>query len=156
MSVPLDDRRSALAKLVIGGAALIGAGLAGLVGLVAAPRAGGPARKWRKAASVFDLGPTQPYMAVLSERHADGWFATRRQTVVFVDRDGDGFRVLAATCTHLGCGVLWDATAKQYKCPCHGGVFDREGKVLAGPPPRPLDRLPARLNPQTSDIEVEL
>jgi Rieske Fe-S protein len=113
-------------------------------------------RRWRRAASIFDVPANQPFMAVLSARHADGWYETRQQTIVFLDREGEGYRALSAACTHLGCGVSWDGAARQFKCPCHGGVFDRDGRVLSGPPPRPLDRLSARVNPQTSEIEVEL
>ena len=43
-------------------------------------------------------------------------------------------------CTHLGCPVLWKAADRRFHCPCHEGYFDEEGKVLAGPPPRPLPR----------------
>ncbi|MER3425504.1 MAG: menaquinol-cytochrome C reductase, partial [Nitrospiraceae bacterium] len=28
----------------------------------------------------------------------------------------------------------------QFICPCHQGVFDKTGRNIAGPPPRPLDR----------------
>jgi len=65
-------------------------------------------------------------------------------------------RALSATCSHLGCRVRWDAPRKQFLCPCHGGTYDRDGKVVAGPPPRGLDPVNVRLNPQTSEIEVEL
>ena len=75
---------------------------------------------------------------------------------VFIDREGDGYRALSATCAHLGCRVKWDGAAKQFKCPCQGGAYDREGRVLAGPPPAPLQRYAVRVNPQTSEIEVEL
>ena len=44
-------------------------------------------------------------------------------------------------CTHLGCPVLWKAADRRFHCPCHEGYFDEEGRVLAGPPPRPLPRL---------------
>lgn len=135
---------------------LITAGLAGLVGLVAAPASTGPVRRWRRAISMFDLLPDKPAAAVLAERHADGWYLTRKQVVVFIDREGSGYRALSAVCQHLGCRVHWDDGKQQFLCPCHGGVYDREGRVVAGPPPRPLDRIPVRVNPQTSDIEVEL
>ncbi len=43
-------------------------------------------------------------------------------------------------CTDLGCLVSWDAVKEQFICPCHNGIYDKEGKNIAGPPPRPLDR----------------
>jgi Rieske Fe-S protein len=112
---------------VTAGVVLITAGLAGLVGLVATPRASGPAKKWRKAISVLDLVPNAPTSAVVAERHSDGWYETRKQSVIFVDRDGDGYRALSAVCQHLGCRVHWDDGAQQFKRPCHGGIYDREG-----------------------------
>ncbi len=38
--------------------------------------------------------------------------------------------------------VSYDKTKKIFACPCHHGEFDvKTGRVLAGPPPRPLDEL---------------
>lgn len=153
----MNDRRGFLGKVVAGGLAVIGAGVAGLVGLASVPKARAEARRWRKAASMFDLG-NKPLLVVLAERHQDGWYETQQQTVVYLDKDesGKGYRALSATCTHLGCGVTWDDAKKQFLCPCHGGVFDRSGKVLSGPPPRAMDQFEARLNDKTGDIEVQL
>jgi Rieske Fe-S protein len=120
------------------------------------PRRAAAARRWRHAVSVFDLPREMPHAVVLAERHADGWLQTSRQSVVYIDRDGDNYRALSANCTHLGCRVSWDRSKSQYLCPCHGGAYDREGRVVAGPPPAPLTRLGLRVNPQSSDIEVEL
>ena len=151
-----ESRRSALSKLVSAGLGLITAGLAGLVGLVAAPRASASTKRWRAAASIFDLPPKDPFTAVLADKHADGWYETRKEQVVFIDREGDGYRAMSATCAHLGCRVRWESSRQQFLCPCHGGVYDREGRVVSGPPPRGLERVAVRVNPQTSDIEVEL
>ncbi len=30
-------------------------------------------------------------------------------------------------------------------CPCHGGVYYKDGSVAAGPPPRPLSRYEIRI-----------
>jgi len=151
-----DDRRSALARLVTGVLALMTGGLGALVGAVAVPRTAETIRRWRPAVPVDDLSSDSPTTAVLAERQADGWYQTRRQSVVFIDRDGDDYRAFSATCTHLGCRVRWNAESSQFRCPCHGGVFDREGNVVDGPPPAPLQRLAVRLNPETSELEVEL
>ena len=65
--------------------------------------------------------------------------------MVYMRRDGDAVRVLDSTCTHLGCRTRYDADAKQFLCPCHGGAYDIEGAVVAGPPPAPLRHIEARV-----------
>lgn len=57
---------------------------------------------------------------------------------IMVVRTGDGFRAYSAICTHLGCLVSWDDKKREIVCPCHAGIFDFEGRVVSGPPPRPL------------------
>ncbi len=144
-----EDRRSVLTTFVTAGMGVIGAALAGLVGLVAAPRARDAARRWRRAASVFDSAPISRLRPF--SRNARRMAGTRRaprpssSSIARVTRH----KALSATCSHLGCRVRWDAPKKQYLCPCHGGVYDRDGKVVAGPPPRGLDPVNVRLNPQT-------
>jgi len=155
MTLESEGRRSVLIRFVTGGLALMAAGLAGLVGLVAVPPAPAAARRWRRVMPALEV-PDNPTPVVLAERHADGWYQTRKQSALFVDRDADGYRVLSATCSHLGCSVRWDPDADHFRCPCHGGAYDREGLVVAGPPPAPLTRLNVRVNPETSDLEVEL
>jgi menaquinol-cytochrome c reductase iron-sulfur subunit len=86
-----------------------------------------------------------------------------RQTV-FVRYNGllqslPSFTVLSNRCVHLGCPVQPNADAEEentkqigdvtlipapvpsgFGCPCHGGQYDNEGNVTAGPPVRALDR----------------
>jgi len=64
-----------------------------------------------------------------------------------VNRDGkfwlinneDGALALYWKCVHLGCTVPWNETEKQFHCPCHGSIYNRDGVRIAGPAPRPLD-----------------
>ena len=51
-----------------------------------------------------------------------------------------------AFCTHLNCIVNWDKMEGRIKCPCHGGTYDTNGNVLAGPPPKPLAKIPISQN----------
>lgn len=45
-------------------------------------------------------------------------------------------------CTHLLCPVVAEPEHGRMHCPCHNGNFDIEtGRVLSGPPPRPLARI---------------
>jgi len=64
----------------------------------------------------------------------------------------DSFRALSLRCTHAGCNVKWNADDEQFHCPCHGGIFDRDGSVVAGPPRRPLERL--RLEVESGRVVV--
>ncbi|MCA1559802.1 MAG: ubiquinol-cytochrome c reductase iron-sulfur subunit [Acidobacteria bacterium] len=81
----------------------------------------------------------------------------RARETVFLVWDGDRtVRALSATCTHLGCQVRWDGTAKHFRCPCHGGAYDPTGQVVAGPPPRPLDTLETRVDTSAGSVLVRL
>jgi Rieske Fe-S protein len=60
-------------------------------------------------------------------------------------RSEAGVTATLLQCTHMGCEVRWDESRQVYDCPCHDAVFDDAGKVVSGPPPRRLDRLPARI-----------
>jgi Rieske Fe-S protein len=52
------------------------------------------------------------------------------------------FAAYSQKCTHLGCPVLYRAKEGDLQCPCHEGYFSLEdGRVLSGPPPRPLPRV---------------
>lgn len=45
-------------------------------------------------------------------------------------------------CTHLSCPVEYQPEQNRLYCPCHNGAFALEdGRVLQGPPPRPLPRV---------------
>lgn len=57
----------------------------------------------------------------------------------------EDFTVYSSKCTHLGCPVRWIASAELFMCPCHGGVYFKNGDVAAGPPPLPLQQFAARV-----------
>jgi quinol---cytochrome c reductase iron-sulfur subunit, bacillus type len=52
---------------------------------------------------------------------------------------------LSTRCAHLGCPVRYFEAAERFVCPCHGGIYDFQGKVGGGPPVRPLDRFYTRV-----------
>jgi quinol---cytochrome c reductase iron-sulfur subunit, bacillus type len=52
---------------------------------------------------------------------------------------------ISTRCAHLGCPVNFVEAAGSFVCPCHGGVYDFDGKVIGGPPVRPLDRFQTRV-----------
>lgn len=48
-------------------------------------------------------------------------------------------KAMSTVCTHLGCTVYWEQANQEFYCPCHAGRFDKDGNVIAGPPPAPLE-----------------
>jgi Rieske Fe-S protein len=161
-STPLPSadpgRRRALVAFINTVIGLIGAGLAALLGVFAlrpaAVQAGG---RWVRAGSTDDLTPDVPVARVVSVPRVDGWYRERARQTVFVVWDGSRIvRAMSATCTHLGCQVVWDGAEKRFHCPCHGGSYDAAGRVLGGPPPRPLDAVEARIDPASGAVLVRL
>jgi cytochrome b6-f complex iron-sulfur subunit len=62
-----------------------------------------------------------------------------RRVLVLEDSEGE-LRALDAKCTHEGCTVRYVSGDALIWCACHNARFDLEGRVLGGPPPRPLSR----------------
>jgi nitrite reductase/ring-hydroxylating ferredoxin subunit len=58
---------------------------------------------------------------------------------------GQPLRAFLATCTHLNCTVAYQEAQNRIYCACHDGSYDTAGRVLSGPPPRPLQQLFSKL-----------
>ncbi len=65
----------------------------------------------------------------------------KRRYRFFVVRQQDRIFAMSGRCTHLGCTVNWFASARQFRCPCHGSEYHSNGVNFSGPAPRPLPRL---------------
>ena len=50
--------------------------------------------------------------------------------------DAEGIYAISTTCTHLGCVVTW--SGRDFRCPCHGSRFGKDGEIEAGPAPSAL------------------
>ena len=93
---------------------------------------------------VLELGVPQPFQYV--RKLQDGWVKSSSTEVAFVLEKEDGtISTFSNVCTHLNCRVSWHENVQEFVCPCHNGRFDRDGNVLSGPPPRPLDRFENRV-----------
>jgi menaquinol-cytochrome c reductase iron-sulfur subunit len=81
------------------------------------------------------------------------------KTTAFVRRgtkklqeDPEVFIAISSRCAHVGCPVRFVQASGNFICPCHGGVYDFEGKRIGGPPVRPLDRFQTRI--RGGNVEV--
>jgi cytochrome b6-f complex iron-sulfur subunit len=67
----------------------------------------------------------------------------------YMSRVEEGFIALYQRCVHLGCTVPWrpefewpyqgQVIKGLFRCPCHGSTYLRNGQIIFGPAPRPLD-----------------
>jgi Rieske Fe-S protein len=107
-----------------------------------------PPDEWTRLgdADQFEFGV--PTKVDFVQTIADAWVETRVLRNVWVlTEDGENFTVFSGRCTHLGCSFAFDSGKGQFRCPCHEGAFAlKTGEVLAGPPPRPLDRLRTKVD----------
>ncbi|MEQ1870356.1 MAG: Rieske (2Fe-2S) protein [Vicinamibacterales bacterium] len=125
--------------------------IVGVIGIIAGGAVTSPVlerakENWLPAGRVSDLPENDPLAVTLRIVREDGYTVTVDRRTVFLVRTGASVvTALDSTCTHLGCRVSWDTSAQVLRCPCHGGTYDRTGKVMSGPPPAPLTTLVARI-----------
>jgi Rieske Fe-S protein len=73
-------------------------------------------------------------------------YPTEQHPCILVRLSESEYAAYSQSCTHLQCPVYYRHEARQFHCPCHEGFFSAEdGRVLAGPPPRPLPRYPTEI-----------
>jgi len=99
---------------------------------------------WVKVAddvALIDTGV--PIRVNFVQSKVDAWLEDRQVNSVWLyTDDGKTFKAYNEHCTHLGCAYSYNSETQNFACPCHRGQFDvKTGRVLAGPPPRPLDEL---------------
>lgn len=141
------DRRQFLARLCFGLGAL-GSAVLGLpvIGFLLSPLLRQAPALWRQVGPVdqFQVGQTVP--VTFLDASPLPWAGVAAKTAAWLRRDGEQkFVAFSIHCTHLGCPVRWLPDANLFMCPCHGGVYYRDGSVAAGPPPRPLAQFPVRV-----------
>ena len=149
MNKPKDiNRRKFMQAAIFGMGGIIGAA----VGVPTAVYVVGPSLKDTQVESWIRLGPTSkvelgtPTLFTFKLQSQTGWIVNEEELTVYVRTDnGRDFIAMSNICTHLGCRVRWIGDQERFFCPCHNGVFDRDGNVVSGPPPRPLDRYETRV-----------
>jgi len=145
------ERRRFLSGVIAAVHGVIGGTLAMVLGsAVFSPSFARRRENWLAAGPLGDLIDNEPTPVTLRLARDDGYAQiVDRQVVFLVKRTSSTgeaqVTALSSVCTHLGCRVSWDAEKEALQCPCHGGVYDRSGAVVAGPPPVPLETLPTKI-----------
>lgn len=135
-----------LATWAIGGLISLGMGIPAIAYII------GPALNRDRTQDWIRLGPVSkvelktPTLFKFTIQRQTGWIVNEEEVSVYIlTENGRDFIAMSNICTHLGCRVRWIADQEEFFCPCHNGVFDKQGKVVSGPPPRPLDRYEAKV-----------
>jgi menaquinol-cytochrome c reductase iron-sulfur subunit len=149
-------RRRFLSRIITTIHAAIAASLGVVLGgTVLSPLFGKQEENWLPAGTLTNLPEHDPLPVTLRVAREDGYNQVISRKNNFLVRTGDsGVIAIDSTCTHLGCGVRWDADEQVIKCPCHGGVYDRMGTVRSGPPPAPLARLTTKVEGDQILVQV--
>ena len=152
MKLPRLSRRDFLSRMV----GAVAGGMAALLGIPGAVFVIGPSQE-RTAGEWVPLGPVdgfplgQPKLVNTTIAKQRGWVIEQQELSVFVStKDGADFVALSDRCTHLACRVRLVAETEEsaepgFFCPCHNGVFNAGGGIVAGPIPRPLDRFDTKV-----------
>ena len=108
---------------------------------------------WQDVGTLDQFQVGQTVQVAIQDPSPLEWAGQTALTAVWLRRDAQSaFTAFAVNCTHLACPVNWQAQAQIFLCPCHGGVFYGDGRVAAGPPPRPLPRYDVRV--QGNSVQV--
>jgi menaquinol-cytochrome c reductase iron-sulfur subunit len=146
-SEPLPARRDFMKAAIFGIGGLIGAA----IGLPAIAYIVGPALQqgadvWIRLGATSKVEANNPTLFKATVETQTGWIKAQEEVSAYVlTENGQEFVVMSNICTHLGCRVRWITGDSRFHCPCHNGVFAKDGSVVSGPPPRPLQRLESKV-----------
>ncbi|MBJ7595345.1 MAG: ubiquinol-cytochrome c reductase iron-sulfur subunit [Candidatus Dormibacteraeota bacterium] len=94
---------------------------------------------WVTVGPIDGVPVNQPTALFAEVPIGTGYATPPVKRVVYVVKKSDGqIRALSNICTHMQCDVHWDPSLGNFLCPCHGGLYDIDGKNIGGPPPQPL------------------
>jgi Rieske Fe-S protein len=144
------SRRGLLMKLGILFNAIVAAALAvPVVRFLLAPFTRGRASgylSWVTLGPVKDFPAGETRLATFRNPYVMPTDGKTVDTACWVRRiEGDQFQVFAVNCAHLGCPVRWFQQSGLFMCPCHGGVYYRDGSRASGPPERGLFEYPYKV-----------
>ena len=141
------SRRQFFNRILTGVGGVIGVGVGvPLAGFGILPALEEEALEWARLGPVEMFVTGEPKLVPFTHVVPKPWPEEPvRHAVYVLKRAETDFAVYDIRCTHVGCPVNWNPQAKRFFSPCHGGVFDIEGRVQAGPPPRPLDRYEVKI-----------
>lgn len=153
-----QTRRDFLILISLGAGAIASAAVGiPLLGFLFAPLFEHSPSVWRPVGYLdeFKIGDTVE--VTLLDPSPKPWGGAAAKTAAWLRRDNEtSFTCFSVDCTHLGCPVRWEAQAELFMCPCHGGVYYKDGDVAAGPPPAPLQQYAVRVRGNAVEVQWQV
>ena len=144
--VNLTRRRLFIAISLGSGGLVAAAAAVPIVGFLLSPMLKKYPGLWQDVGplSQFPVGDT--VKVTLATSGGLAWDGPAQRVAGWLRRNNEtDFTVYSSKCTHLGCPVRWIPGPELFMCPCHGGVYFKDGDVAAGPPPHALQQFPVRV-----------
>lgn len=111
--------------------------------------------EWVRLGSTDKVELGTPTLFKANIERQTGWIVNEEEISAYVlTENGRDYVAMSNICTHLGCRVRWISDQSQFFCPCHNAIFNEEGQVVSGPPPRPLDRYETKVENNQIFIKV--
>jgi len=154
------DRRGFVAGVV----ALLGAAISAIIGLPAIgyllspalEKSKGSSDNWVPLGLLEEIPVDEPTLFTFTQTRQVGWERTAQSFGVYVVRKSGGeLEVFSNVCTHLSCRVSWKEDRDSYVCPCHDGFFAKDGSIISGPQPRPLDMYEHKIEEGTILVHIQ-
>lgn len=152
---PHDDPAYITRTKFLSSIALLSGGVMGaailvpVIGFAVADSVKGEDWRWVDVGALSDFPADQVTSIAVSGPNPE---SDRR---AFIRHKDDSLVAIWNRCAHLGCPTSYSPGSDSYTCPCHGGSYDSLGRVIAGPPPRPLDRFDVKIaTPDGKDVAL--
>jgi len=117
-----------------------------IVGFLVAPLFSKQPGRWISLGKVDSFKVGETVNVTFNDPSPLPWAGITAKSAAWLRRESaDKFIAFSVNCTHLGCPVRWLPDAELFMCPCHGGVYYKDGTVAAGPPPHALFRYEVRV-----------
>jgi cytochrome b6-f complex iron-sulfur subunit len=132
---PVPERRSFISWLLSGGvAASLGSFFFPVVRFLNPPKVTEAAVDEVMAGKVSEMKPNSGKIIKFGNKPA-----------LLVRASENDWKAFSAVCTHLNCTVQYQDSSSQIWCACHNGTYDLNGRVVSGPPPKPLEEYAVKL-----------
>jgi menaquinol-cytochrome c reductase iron-sulfur subunit len=117
-----------------------------VVGVIIEPLLRKNSDTWRTVGKLQDFKVGDTVLVSFLNSDPEPWSGVTARTASWLRRvSDDEFIAFSVNCTHLGCPVQWLPDAQLFLCPCHGGVYKKDGSFSAVPPPKDLPQYPVRI-----------